>query len=121
MALTPQPRPATPYSTILTLAPVKLWIEAHLAEALSAERIAAQCGISTRHLNRLFEREETSLMRYVWQRRLSRCHRELADPAQCGRSITELAFAAGFNDLSHFSRSYKAHYGRAPSDTRRMI
>jgi AraC-like DNA-binding protein len=119
-ALLPQTHPATPRSAAMTLARVKLWIETHLAEELTAEGIATRCGVSARHLNRLFGREETSLMRYVWQRRLTRCHNELADPAKCGHPITHLAFAAGFNDLSHFSRSYRARYGCAPSDTRRI-
>jgi hypothetical protein len=50
----------------MTVVRAKLWIETHLGEALSAERIAGECGLSVRHLNRLFEREGTSLMRYVW-------------------------------------------------------
>ena len=108
-----------PPSTGMTLVRAKLWIETHLGEALSAERIAGACRLSARHLNRLFEREGTSLMRYVWDRRLTRCHREMTDPAMRSRSVGEIAFAAGFNDLSHFSRSYRARYGCAPRNARR--
>ena len=108
-----------PLSTGMTLVRAKLWIETHLGEALSAERIADACRVSARHLNRLFEREGTSLMRYVWDRRLTRCHRDVTDPAMRGRSVGEIAFAAGFNDLSHFSRAYRARYGCAPRDARR--
>jgi len=53
-------------------------------------------------------------MRYVWQLRLARCHRNLTDPAMRDQSITELAMAAGFNDLSHFSRKYRNRYGCPP-------
>jgi AraC-like DNA-binding protein len=35
------------------------------------------------------------------------------------RPFGEIAFAAGFNDLSHFSRAYRARYGCAPRDARR--
>jgi AraC-like DNA-binding protein len=118
-ALLAQGERVPPPSAQMTLSRAKLWIEMHLAEDLSAEHIASKCGVSSRHLSRLFERQETSLMRYVWQRRLACCHRSLTDPAMLGYSITELAFAAGFNDLSHFSRAYKAHYGRSPRDVRR--
>jgi len=97
---------------------VKLWIEAHLGERLSSERIAAACQLSVRHLNRLFAGEGTSLMAHVWERRLTRCHRDLASPTMRGRSITEIAFAAGFLDLSHFSRAYRARYGCSPRDAR---
>jgi AraC-like DNA-binding protein len=42
----------------------------------------------------------------------------VTDPAMRGRPVGELAFAAGFNDLSHFSRAYRARYGCAPRDVR---
>lgn len=105
-------------SPSMTLTRVKLWIERHLGEALSAEFIATRCGLSSRHLNRLFARENTSLMQFVLERRLARCHRDLIDPTNRKRSITDIALTAGFNDLSHFSRSYRARYGCAPKEAR---
>jgi hypothetical protein len=62
-------------SAEMTRVRVKLWIESHLAEDLLGERIAAANGVSVRHLNRLFAGEGTSLMHYVWERRLTRCRR----------------------------------------------
>lgn len=103
----------------MTLVRVKLWIETHLGEALTAERISGACRMSVRHLNRLFRREGTSLMHHVWERRLALCHRDLTDPAMRNRSIIDIAFAAGFNDLSHFSRAYRARYGCPASELRR--
>jgi transcriptional regulator GlxA family with amidase domain len=35
------------------------------------------------------------------------------------RPVGEIAFAAGFNVLSHFSRAYRARYGCAPRNARR--
>jgi AraC-like DNA-binding protein len=55
-------------------------------------------------------------MRYVWDRRLTRCDREVTDPAMRGRRVRQIAFAADFNDLSHFSRAYRARYGCTPRD-----
>jgi AraC-like DNA-binding protein len=107
-----------PISAAQTLARVKLWIEAHLGEALSAERIAGACKISVRHLNRLFAGEGTSLMAHVWERRLRRCHRELTSPTTRRSSIGEIAFAAGFLDLSHFSRAYRTRFGCTPREAR---
>jgi AraC family transcriptional regulator, positive regulator of tynA and feaB len=111
-------REGAPPSAGMTLARAKLWIETHLGEALSAERVAGGCRLSARHLNRLFEREGTSLMRYVWERRLASCHRDLTESAMSNRTVGDIAFAAGFNDLSHFSRAYRARYGCAPRDAR---
>jgi AraC-like DNA-binding protein len=55
-------------------------------------------------------------MRYVWDRRLTRCDREVTDPAMRGRRVRQIAFAADFNDLSHFSRAYRARYGCTSRD-----
>ena len=105
----------------MTYVRIKFWIETHLAEDLSGERIAAACGVSVRHLNRLFAREGTSLMHYVWERRLARCRRDLADPAMRHRPIGDIALAAGFKDLAHFSRAYRARYGRSAREDRALI
>lgn len=102
----------------MTLTRAKFWIETHLGRDLSAARIAAECGITVRHLNRLFAREGTSLMHYVWERRLARCRRDLTDPTMAHRAIGEIAIAAGFKDLSHFSHAYRARYGRTARDER---
>lgn len=108
-----------PLSARLTLTRLKLWIETHLAERLSGDEIASHCGLSLRHLNRLFEGEGTSLMQYVWERRLLRCRRDLSDPAQRHRSISEIALANGFNNLSHFSRVFHARFGLPARAARR--
>ena len=109
----------THVSAKMTHVRTKFWIEMHLAESLSGERIAAACGVSVRHLNRLFAREGTSLMQYVWERRLARCRRDLTDSTMLHRSISEIALSAGFKDQAHFSRTYRARYGRSPRDDRR--
>jgi transcriptional regulator GlxA family with amidase domain len=107
-----------PSSAALTLARIKSWIEVHLGEELSAETIAMACGISTRHLNRVFGGEGVPPMQYVLERRLARCHRDLLDETKQAWSITAIAFAAGFKDLSHFSRTYRTHYGRTATEER---
>ena len=109
---------ARPLSAGMTHVRIKFWIEVHLSEELSGEQIAAVCGVSVRHLNRLFAREETSLMHYVWERRLNRCRRELTDPTMSHQSISQIALAAGFKDLSHFSHAYRARFGRTAREDR---
>jgi AraC-like DNA-binding protein len=107
-----------PVSAEMTYVRIKFWIETHLAEELSGEIIAAACGVSVRHLNRLFAREDTSLMHHVWERRLARCRRDLLDPRMSHRPIGEIALTAGFKDLAHFSRAYRARYGRTAREDR---
>lgn len=84
---------------------------------LSLSQIAAMLGISTRYVNDLLALEQTSFQRYLLQRRLERCRRDLAtSPAR--RQIGEIAFAWGFNDLSHFGRAFRERYGLTPRDWR---
>ncbi|RUX33774.1 helix-turn-helix domain-containing protein, partial [Mesorhizobium sp. M7A.F.Ca.CA.002.09.1.1] len=35
-----------------------------------------------------------------------------------GRSITAIAYEAGFNDLSYFNRAFRRRYDATPSDVR---
>jgi AraC family transcriptional regulator, positive regulator of tynA and feaB len=65
----------------------------------------------------LFE-QGTSLQRLIVSRRLDHCRRALEDPSQARRTMTDIAFAWGFSDLSHFDRRFKAEYGCSPRDYR---
>lgn len=99
---------------------VKAFVEHHLSHpALGSDFVAQGTGLSTRYINRLFEAEGTSLMRHVLETRLARCRQELADPRFATLGITEVAMRWGFNNLSHFSRSFHARFDVSPSTWRR--
>jgi AraC-like DNA-binding protein len=103
-----------------TLARVKAFVEQHLDDPqLDAARIAAELRLSPRYLNKLFEAEHTSLMRYVWRRRLDRCRADLLDAAHARARVGDIALRWGFNDLSHFSRAFRERFGHAPRELRR--
>jgi AraC-like DNA-binding protein len=98
---------------------LKSHIETHLRDPdLALNGVAAALGISPRYVNRLLAAEDTSFGRYVLGRRLERCKRDLRDSAQGYRHVGEIAFAWGFNDLGHFSRSFKERFGVAPREWR---
>jgi AraC family transcriptional activator of tynA and feaB len=98
----------------------KALVEQHLADPLlDTATIAAALHLSPRYLNKLFEEERTSLMRYVWGRRLERCREDLRDPARATLRIGDIAMRWGFNDLSHFSRVFRERFGQSPRDCRR--
>src|SRR6056297_3724791 len=91
-------------------------MEAHVAEPLSLERLAAYAGLSPRQLNRLFQdRLGRSTMRYYRELRLDKAQSLLRNSPL---SLTEIALATGFASSSHFSRAYSERYGRPPSSYR---
>lgn len=106
-------------SQMLTLTRVKIFINDNLRDpALSAQQIAYATGLSARYIGKLFEREGSSLMRYVLRRRLERCGAELRSPLCSTLRISEIAFRWGFNDMSHFSRVFRDFYGCSPKEWR---
>lgn len=90
-------------------------VEARLDDPdLTPAAIAADAGISTRHLHRIFTATGASFATFVRAARLERCRAALGDPRQGDRSVTDIAFSWGFNDAAHFSRSFRAAYGISP-------
>lgn len=98
------------------------YIDRHLADPLlGPATIAAATQISVRYLHQLFEGEEETVLGHIMAERLRRCRTELQNPAMADRSITEIAFSWGFQDLSHFSRRFRARYGASPREYRRGV
>jgi AraC-like DNA-binding protein len=82
---------------------------------LRPDRIAEELGISTRTLHRIFAEQGETVMQHLLVERLDRAAKLLASPQARHRSITEIAFACGFNDLSHFGRVFAERRGMAQS------
>jgi AraC-like DNA-binding protein len=85
------------------------FIEARLADRdLTPAKVAAVHHISVRRLHKLFEEEPLTVAALIRQRRLERCH---ADLAGSDRTVAAVAARWGFADPAHFSRLFKAAYG----------
>jgi AraC-like DNA-binding protein len=101
------------------LAAIKADVTTHLGNAdLTLAAVAARHKISPRSVQLLFESEGLTFSQFVLERRLARVHRMLGDPRHAGKTISAIALAAGFGDLSHFHRSFRRRYGATPSDVR---
>lgn len=85
---------------------------------LSIELIAARHGISPRYVRKLFQQERTTFSEFVVGLRLDRSRRLLLHPRYRLQTITSLAHACGFGDLSYFNRTFRRHYGLTPSELR---
>jgi AraC family transcriptional regulator, positive regulator of tynA and feaB len=104
----------------LALMNVHTAIETRLSDPeLDADAVAAAARISVRYANKVLAREGTSVVRLIQAKRLARCRKALEDPLQADRTLSEIAYAWGFSDMTHFSRRFKAAYGVLPSDYRR--
>ncbi|MDO9294167.1 MAG: helix-turn-helix domain-containing protein, partial [Hydrogenophaga sp.] len=55
------------------------------------------------------------------RRRLQACMHDLQNPTHAQRTITDIAFAWGFNNGAHFSRVFREHTGQTPSDFREAM
>ena len=101
---------------------VQAWIDDHLSEPLlSPDRVAAANEMSLRTLHYLFKSTPMSVSDYIRERRLEYCRRELDSATAAGRSLTEIAFEAGFNSSAHFSSSFRQRFGLSPSEFRTRI
>ena len=82
--------------------------------------VARDIGVSTRTLERAFATHGETVMRRVFDERLRQTARQLRSPDCAHRSITDIAFACGFNDSSHFGRLFFRKMQVTPSQWRRQ-
>ncbi len=94
------------------IAQSKAFIETHLDEELSVERIAGQAGYSVYHFCRVFGAVQgVSVMEYVRGRRLARARAALCG----GRRVTDVALAYGFETPSGFAKAFRKEFGYSPT------
>jgi len=87
-------------------------MEGNLEDPISPPELAAQAGMSTRQLERLFRRYlNRSPKRYYMELRLQKARNLLM---QTDMSVINVALASGFASPSHFSKCYRAHFNTTP-------
>jgi AraC-like DNA-binding protein len=85
---------------------------------LSLAGLAARHRVTPRHVQMLFESDGTTFSQFLLDQRLARAHHMLRNPLLAERTISAIAYEAGFGDLSHFNRAFRRRYGETPSDIR---
>jgi AraC-like DNA-binding protein len=88
---------------------------------LTVSAIALRQRVTPRYVHMLFETEGISFSKFVLGERLMRAHRILCDPRCAGLSVSAVAFAVGFGDLSYFNRTFRRRFGATPSGLRRSL
>jgi len=91
----------------------------NLANPISLTDIANNIFVSTRHIQRLFNKYYgMSPIHYLTRLRLDNALR-LIIKEKC--PISEAALQSGYPDPAHFSRVFKENYGLTPNDARRLL
>ncbi len=102
-------------------AQVKLYIEQHLRDPqLTPGIIADKHKLSSRYLRMVFAVGGETISAYILRRRLEECARQISDPRWRGHSISQIAYAWGFNSTSHFARTFRERFKSSPRDHRRL-
>ncbi len=100
---------------------VKLYIEQHLRDPeLTPRAIANRLKLSPRYLRMIFAVGSETVSAYVLRRRLEECARQMSDRRWHGHSISEIAYAWGFNSAPHFARTFRERFRMSPRDFRRI-
>lgn len=92
-------------------------IEADPSNPPNLSALAARSGVSVRQLTRLFrDHLQTTPMGYARHSRLAVARRLIV---QSPLALTEITYATGFANPSHFARCFLAEFGHPPSELRR--
>jgi AraC family transcriptional regulator len=92
-------------------------IEQRADGPLSLDDVAAAVGMNAFHLLRVFRRAiGVTPHQYLMRQRLLHAMALLRDTAQ---PVTEIAYQAGWSDLSNFTRTFRRDVGCSPGDFRR--
>ena len=98
---------------------IRTHVHQHLRDpALSVDAIARALNCSRRHLYNAFAGEGESIAGYIQRMRLQACVRDLQQGGPHARPITDIALSWGFGNPSHFSRVFRDHTGKSPSEFR---
>jgi AraC-like DNA-binding protein len=111
-----------PHPHQILLLRVQSYIERNLGNPdLSPEEVAAVHHVSRRQLYKLFEQHDTSVVRWMRERRLHFCARDLASAELAEHSVNAIASRWGMPDHSRFCKLFKAAYGLTPREYREYM
>jgi len=92
------------------------YIDEHFFEELTLSSLAEQFHVENSYFSRLF-RQETgeNVMLYIAKTRIRRAQEYMKEE---GKSLTEIAFLAGYDDYTYFNRVFRKITGKSPREYR---
>lgn len=101
------------------VSPVIEMMKTRYREDLSLDMMAAEIGVTTNHLCRLFNQVyDTTPLRYLTRLRLNMAKYYLCSPRNL--KVKEVAAEVGFHDVSYFCSVFKKAEGITPEDFRKI-
>jgi AraC-like DNA-binding protein len=98
---------------------IQVYIFENLAmHDLSVQSVAAHHRLSPRYIHMLFEGQGITFSTFVREQRLLHAQHMLRSPCHAERSISSIAFAVGFGDVSNFNRCFRKRFGASPTEVR---
>lgn len=98
---------------------IRGYIALHLSDPnLDLPAVCRRFHLSERAVQKLFAQTGSTFSHTLLEGRLERVASQLRAPERARSTVTELAFAWGFNDPSYFSRTFKARFGVTPREHR---
>ncbi|GFN33340.1 helix-turn-helix domain-containing protein [Paenibacillus xylaniclasticus] len=95
------------------------YIEEHLDEDISREKLADYVFLNPAYLSRLFRKETgQSITDYTTDRKIVRAKMELENS---NARISDIAVSVGYSNFSHFSKLFKKATGLTPQEYRRIF
>jgi AraC family transcriptional regulator, positive regulator of tynA and feaB len=92
-------------------------IKARFADPdISPREVAAEMGISLRYLQSLFTDRGSTCTHYISSLRLDRAAHLIERRAsmKTGQPLSDIAYACGFRDYTHFARGFRRRFGTTP-------
>jgi len=95
-------------------------IKKNFMHPISLSEMARLYSVSQEHLSRIFKKETGfGFNEFITLVRLQRAEAMLKN--ENGKTISEIAYACGFNDSNYFSDKFKKAYGVVPSEVKKKF
>jgi AraC-like DNA-binding protein len=94
----------------------------HFADPeLTPGRAAQALGLSRRYVHKLYAGEGRSFRQELISLRIEACLRAFAEDRSAAKTIADIAYAAGYTDISQFNRHFRRVMGATPTAIRRAM
>ena len=88
------------------------YIDEHICEELTYERLAEVFGYSSFHFHKIFSSvTDLSITEYIRKRRLTVAHEKLCETTE---TVADICYSVGFNSIQTFNRAFKDTFGMQP-------